>query len=114
MADAAGGFALERSEPVQPLAIPMGAAKSLPSTMARIERHRGWPELSRLPMRSAVSVVVPHFRVQHLLALKPGQTVESVWPTGEDLPFTVGGAQLFWCEFELVEDKLAVRLTRLP
>jgi flagellar motor switch protein FliN/FliY len=36
-----------------------------------------------------------------------------VWPDSEDVPVKVGQVQLGWSEFEVVEQQLAVRLTRL-
>jgi flagellar motor switch protein FliN/FliY len=114
MAEPAAGLSLERAG-TTPLSSALPSQTRVPlSAMAKIEKHRGWPILAKLPMRCAVSAVVPHFRVRNLLAMKPGDTLESVWPTTEDVPLTVGGVLVFWSEFELVEERLAVRLTRLP
>jgi flagellar motor switch protein FliN/FliY len=43
----------------------------------------------------------------------PGQTVRSVWPATEDLPVRADTLQLSWGEFEVVGQRMAVRLTRL-
>ncbi len=56
---------------------------------------------------------VREFRVRHLLALAPGQVIESQWSHGNDLPLAAGDVQLAWSEFEVVETQLAVRVTRL-
>ena len=56
---------------------------------------------------------MPGFRVRDLLALKQGLHISTVWPSSEDVPLSTGGAQLAWGEFEVVEQRMAIRLTRL-
>ena len=114
MAEPAGGLSLERTTPANLASAAQPVIKAAFSTMAKIEKHPEWPILAKLPMRCEVSATMPHFRVRDLLALKPGATIESVCPTTEDVPFKIGGVLMFWSEFELVEERLAVRLTRLP
>jgi flagellar motor switch protein FliN/FliY len=60
-----------------------------------------------------VAIPVREFRVRQLLALSPGQVVETQWSQGDDLPLAAGDVQLAWSEFEVVENRLAVRVTRL-
>ncbi len=60
-----------------------------------------------------MGVPVRDFRVRQLLALAPGEVIESQWGHGEDLPLASGDVQLAWSEFEVVETRLAVRITRL-
>jgi flagellar motor switch/type III secretory pathway protein FliN len=69
--------------------------------------------LAGLPMQLDVTIPIPGFRVQDLLALEKGAILESRWPHAEDVPVWCGGVQLVWTEFEVVEQKLAVRVTRL-
>lgn len=69
--------------------------------------------ISRLPVELGVSVPVREFRVRQLLALAPGQVIETEWSHGDDLPLAAGEVQLAWTEFEVVETRLAVRVTRL-
>lgn len=68
---------------------------------------------ARLPVELDVAVPVRDFRVRNLLALEPGQLIETDWPHGDDLPLAAGEVQLAWSEFEVVDTDLAVRLTRL-
>jgi flagellar motor switch protein FliN len=78
------------------------------------ERKSALTELAaKLPLQLDLRVPVPSFRVQQLLALEKGQVIETVWPHAEDLPLWSGGVQLVWTEFEVVDQKLAVRVTRL-
>jgi flagellar motor switch/type III secretory pathway protein FliN len=71
------------------------------------------PPIARLPVELEVAVPVRGFRVRNLLALTPGQVIETQWSQGEDMPLVSGDVQLAWSEFEVVETQLAVRLTRL-
>jgi flagellar motor switch/type III secretory pathway protein FliN len=84
-----------------------------PPPMSRIEEHASWPMLSQLRLAMTASVVLKGFKVRDLLKLRPGQVVESVWPETEDVPLIIGQVQVAWSEFEVVEQRLVVRLTRL-
>ncbi len=70
------------------------------------------PLVERLPVELDVAVPVREFRVRHLLALEPGAVIESQWSPGNDLPLAAGKVQVAWSEFEVLETRLAVRVTR--
>lgn len=70
--------------------------------------------VARLPVELDVVVPVGEFRVRRLLALEPGQVIESRWRHGDDVPLAAGDVQLAWSEFEVIDSQLAVRVTRLP
>ena len=89
---------------------PLPAAVSL---MANVEEHPEWPLLSRIPMRLIAGIPLPNFRVKDLVGLKAGQLVGSNWPSTDDVPLKIGSVQLSWSEFEVVEQQMAIRLTRL-
>ena len=69
--------------------------------------------LARLPVELDVLVPVREFRVRNLLALLPGEVIETAWEHGDDLPLASGKVQLAWTEFEVLDTALAVRITRL-
>jgi flagellar motor switch protein FliM len=71
------------------------------------------PPVSRLPVELDVSIPVRSFRVRNLLALQPGQVIETQWGQNQDLPLAAGDVQLAWSEFEVVDTKMGVRVTRL-
>ena len=71
------------------------------------------PIIGRLPVELEVVIPVREFRVRGLLALEKGSVIETQWSHGEDLPLSAGAVQVAWSEFEVIETKLAVRLTRL-
>lgn len=70
--------------------------------------------LALLPIELDVAIPVREFRVRQLLALEPGQLIETQWHNGDDVPLAAGEVQLAWSEFEVIETELAVRITRLP
>jgi flagellar motor switch/type III secretory pathway protein FliN len=69
--------------------------------------------VARLPVALDVVVPVREFRVRHLLALAPGHVIESQWGHADDVPVSAGDVRLAWSEFEVIEARLAVRVTRL-
>jgi flagellar motor switch protein FliM len=79
----------------------------------RIEEHASWPVLSKLPMTMSVALSLNQFRVRDLLGLVEGQVFETMSPDTEDIPLKVGDVQLGWTEFEVLDQKIAARLTRL-
>jgi flagellar motor switch protein FliM len=81
--------------------------------MANIEEHASWPVLRRLPMTLRARIPLHRFTVRGLVELKVGQVVESAWPAMDDVPLKVGAVHLSWCEFEVVDQQIAVRLTQL-
>ena len=81
--------------------------------MATIEEHPDWPLLSRIPMRLIAGIPLPNFRVKDLVGLKSGQLLSSTWLSTDDVPLKIGSVQFSWSEFEVVEQRMAIRLTRL-
>lgn len=69
--------------------------------------------LDRLPMQLNVLVPVRRFRVEDLLALEKGAVLETIHEHSQDVPVECGGTVLVWGEFEVAEQRLAVRITRL-
>ena len=82
------------------------------------EEETDEPELSGplalLPVELDVSIPVRQFRVRNLLALEPGALIETQWHNGEDVPLAATNVHLAWCEFEVLDTDLAVRITRIP
>ena len=68
---------------------------------------------AQIPIEIDVAIPIQNFRVRNLLALRSGQAIGTEWLEGEDLPLGAQGAQLAWTEFEVIDQKLAVRITRL-
>jgi hypothetical protein len=69
--------------------------------------------VAALPLQLDVAIPIPDFRVVDLLSLAKGTVLESDWPHAEDIPVWCGGVQLMWAEFEVIDNILAVRVTRV-
>lgn len=99
-----------------PVALPADPQQAAPAAvpwMSRIEEHSAWPVLSRLAITMTAEIPLRRFRIQDLLGLAEGQVFESVSSNTEDVPLRVGDVQLGWTEFEVVDQRIALRVTRL-
>ena len=110
----AGTTEIARSTPV-PLSAGGELARTIPSTpwMLRIEEHREWETLAQMKMTMRAEVLLHRFKVKDVLSLAVGQVFETLSPDTEDVPILVGNVQLGWGEFEVVDQRMALRVTRL-
>lgn len=69
--------------------------------------------VTQAPLRLEICLPIRGLRVKDVLALRKGAIFETQWPADEDIPGDCGGQQLVWTEFEVIDKKLAVRVTRL-
>jgi len=97
--------------------IPISAAESKPGSGIQLveksqDRDPG-DVLPWLPCMLALDIPVLKFTVGDLLGLKRGSIVETSYHQSSDLPLRVNGQLVGWTEFEVVGDRLAVRLTDL-
>lgn len=101
----------EEQLPVEPAAGPAALVRSEPA-----ERTSSLGEdatIGSIPVQVDVAVPVRNFKVRNILTLAPGDIIESRWGHSDDLPLAAGDVQLAWCEFEVIEAQLGVRITRL-
>jgi flagellar motor switch/type III secretory pathway protein FliN len=89
-----------------------GAGKKSVSAQSGNEEDR-WRPVLGLPCHLTVDLVVPGFTVADLLKLRAGSVVGSHWHAARDVPLRVNGTLIGWSEFEVVGNRLAVRLTEL-
>lgn len=75
--------------------------------------HERFDLLPWLPCCLALDIPVVKFTVADLLALAEGSIVETIYHQSSDLPLRVNGQLVGWTEFEVVGERLAVRLTDL-
>jgi flagellar motor switch protein FliN/FliY len=66
-----------------------------------------------MTVATMAGVPLSGFTIGELLRLKPGELIQSDWPHTEDVPVKAGRVQVAWSEFEVAEQRLMVRLTRL-
>jgi len=75
--------------------------------------HELWEQAGLLPCSLSVDVPLMHFAVRDLLQLEPGAIVESKNANGADVPVFANTRLIGWAEFEVVGQRLAIRLTEL-
>lgn len=72
-----------------------------------------WASVTMLATAVMVAVPIPAFRVRDVLALKPGCILSSAWRGDRDVPLLAGDVQFAWTEFEVMDESLSARITRL-
>jgi flagellar motor switch protein FliN/FliY len=93
------------SQPAEPIPGPQLVPKR-----TEVEPDEG---LLWLPCTLALDLPAQRFTVRDLLALTEGSVIETVYHQSSDLPLRVNGQLVGWTEFEVVGERLAVRLTDL-
>jgi flagellar motor switch protein FliN/FliY len=72
-----------------------------------------WPEALELPCHLAVALEVPHFTVRDLLSLSVNSLVDTRRREGAHVPVMVNGVMVGWAEFDVIDARLAVRMTEM-
>ncbi len=72
-----------------------------------------WARVEGLPCLLSIEIPVPSFTVSDLVHLACGTIVATGWTAGQDVPLEVNGELIAWSEFEIVQDRLAVRVTEI-
>ncbi len=89
-------------------------SKELPRVLRQEDsRAQIWDVVQGLPYTLTVEVLVPNFTIGDLLRLEKDSIVETHWSQGMDVPLRANGEVMGWAEFEVMGDRLAVRLTDL-
>lgn len=94
----------------------MTAAISVPAApppAPPLTEEERWANIQWLPCNLAVEVSVPRVTVGDILRLAPQSVMETRWQQNADVPIRANGQLIAWAEFEGVDEKLAVRVTRL-
>ena len=92
---------------------PESAKKIAVPWMTHIEEHPSWEILARLRVTLRAVVALDRFKVKDLLSLKEGQVFESLSSDTDDVTLLIGQVQIGWSEFEVLDQRMALRLTRL-
>ena len=69
--------------------------------------------VAMLTCRMSLEIPIPRFTVRDLLRLSPEDVIDTHWAQTADVPLRINGLLLSWAEFELIGNKMAVRLTEL-
>jgi flagellar motor switch/type III secretory pathway protein FliN len=97
------------------LAVPAAEARLAPGP-SLVDKHQERDPselLPWLPCTLVLEIPVIGFKVGDLLGLTNGSIVETAYHQSSDLPLRVNGQLVGWTEFEVVGERLAVRLTDL-
>ena len=81
------------------------AAEETPQSLAK---DFGW-----LPCRLSIEIPVVNFTVGDLIRLRPESIVETGCPSTGDIPLRANGLLIAWSEFEVIGNRLAMRITEL-
>jgi flagellar motor switch/type III secretory pathway protein FliN len=87
-------------------AVPVAVVPAAPS-------NDPWVRVDPLPCLLTIEISVPGFTVADLVNLEPGRVIATRWTVGQDVPLRINDALIAWSEFEVVQNRLAVRLTEL-
>jgi flagellar motor switch protein FliN/FliY len=72
-----------------------------------------WLRVEPLPCLLTIEISVPGFTVADLVQLACGRIIATRSTVGQDVPLRINGELIAWSEFEVVQNRLAVRLTEL-
>jgi len=92
--------------------VPATAGEPGADAPARKEQAR-WEPVMTLPCRFTVALLLPNFKVDDFLRLRPGSVINTGWGIGRDVPLRVNGILIGWGELEGAGSRMAVRVTEL-
>ena len=72
-----------------------------------------WPEVLELPCQLTVALEVPYFTIRDLLSLSVNSLVNTRRREGAHVPVMVNGVMVGWAEFDVIDGRLAVRMTEM-
>jgi flagellar motor switch protein FliN/FliY len=72
-----------------------------------------WQRVEPLPCLLTIEISMPGFTIADLVHLEPGRILAAHWTVGQDVPLRINDQLIAWSEFEVVQSRLAVRLTEL-
>jgi len=91
----------------------MASVPAIPKEIPAVISDETWDEAEWLPCLLSIDLPLKSFTVRDLLRLEVGAVLESSNAEGADVPVIVNSQLIGWAEFEVVGQRLAVRLTEL-
>ena len=70
-----------------------------------------WSQVLELSCELTVQLRITGFKVRDLIQLAPQMVINTKSSITSDVPTLVNGTLLAWSEFEVVADRLAIRIT---
>jgi flagellar motor switch/type III secretory pathway protein FliN len=92
--------------------MPESAAAPQPETSTS-ETSAAWKRVQDLSCELTVDLSLPGLKVRDLMRMGKDLVIDSQWQVSSDVPLRVNGELIAWGEFEVVGNRLAVRLTEL-
>ncbi len=72
-----------------------------------------WQRVMDLKCALSIEIPLPGLKICNWLTLQRDTVIDAHWPVGSDVPLRANGVVIAWAEFDVVGDRLAVRLTEL-
>lgn len=72
-----------------------------------------WPAVQELPCDLYVVLEIPNFTIRDLLSLRVNSLVDTGRREGAHVPVLVNSVMVAWAEFDVIEGRLAVRMTEM-
>jgi flagellar motor switch protein FliN/FliY len=91
----------------------MATVLAMPKSEPAAISDASWQEANWLPCRLSVEMPILGFTMGDLLRLEVDSLVDTHIASDANVPLRVNGALIGWAEFEVVGDRLGVRLTEL-
>jgi flagellar motor switch/type III secretory pathway protein FliN len=91
----------------------MAAALVLPKEILVPVPEELWEEANGLPCLLGMDLPVQAFTVRELLRLEPGVILETKNANSADVPIVVNSQRIGWAEFEVIGQRLGIRITEL-
>ena len=91
----------------------MSEIAAVPKLELASEEHAKWNHVLGFACGLTVELTMPGFKIADLARLVPQMIIDSQWQVGEDVPLRLNGQLIAWSEFEVVSNRLAVRITEL-
>lgn len=88
----------------------LAALDAVPAVAAAAEN---WERVSALPCEVSVEIPVARLKLGRLLELQVGDVLTTAWRQRQEVPVRANRVTLGWGEFDVVGERLAVRLLRL-
>jgi flagellar motor switch/type III secretory pathway protein FliN len=82
-------------------------------TTSPAEPPAAWAGVQGLACELTVDLALPGVKVRDLMRMERNMVIDSHWQLSADVPIRVNGELIAWSEFEVVGQRLAVRVTEL-
>jgi flagellar motor switch/type III secretory pathway protein FliN len=96
---------------VPAVAAKQGQAPAEPAAKPQLPTR--WADAELLPCQLSAEIGVSRFTVRDLFCLEVDSVLDAGWPQSMDVPLKANSQLIGWVEFEVIGERLAVRLTEI-